>query len=120
METLFNSRLVKRALTGELDSPLGAIDQNYVAEAHWRKLVVCFYEKVVYYFEPYGSPMRAGHRVRKAFDDSLGALADGWEFRSVEVKLQTDGCSCSCGVWVLVVSRAFVAYVDSSEFGVSA
>ena len=91
-----------------------------MAQAHWRKLVVCFYEKVVYYFEPYGSPMRAGHRVRKAFDDSLGALADGWEFRSVEVKLQTDGCSCSCGVWVLVVSRAFVAYVDSSEFGVSA
>ena len=89
--------------------------QNYVAEVHWRKLIVCFFEKVLYYFEPYGSRLRAGHTIIKAFDRELRALNDGWQFKSIEVKVQTDGCSC--GPWDLVVDRAFVAYVDSSDFG---
>jgi hypothetical protein len=72
---------------------------------------------VLYYFEPYGSRLRAGHTIIKAFDRELNALNDGWQFKSIEVKVQTDGCSC--GPWDLVVDRAFVAYVDSSDFGTS-
>ena len=83
--------------------------------AHWQKLLICFHEKIVYYHEPYGKPLPENHPIRKEFDATFGALDDGWRFESIEVGLQTDGCSC--GVWALVVSRAFVAYADSNEFG---
>ena len=46
----------------------------------------------------------------KAFDRELCALNDGWRLRSIEVKLQTDGCLCD--LWDLVVDRGFVAYVE--------
>ena len=60
-------------------------------------------------------PHRSGHAILKEFSASLESLDDGWRFVPIEVQLQTDGCSC--GLWVLLVSRAFVAYVDSSQFG---
>ena len=112
---VFGSRLVQRALTDDLSPPLAAIDQEYVDGAHWQKLLICFHEKIVYYHEPYGKPLPENHPIRKEFDATFGALDDEWRFESIEVGLQTDGCSC--GVWALVVSRAFVAYADSNEFG---
>ena len=42
-------------------------------------------------------------------------MDDAWRIESIQVKLQTDGHSC--GVWQLVVERAFLAYCDSSAFG---
>eukprot|EP00966_Prymnesium_polylepis_P116605 2695074-Prymnesium_polylepis.1 len=114
VETVFKSRLFQRALTGDINPPLAAIGQNYVSQAHWRKLIVCFAEKLVYYFEPVGSRLRSGPII-DLFNDVLNSLNDGWRFQSIEVRLQTDGCSC--GLWQLVADRAFAAYVDSSEFG---
>ena len=115
VETVLTSKTFMRALTNSLATPLAALVQNYVSELHWRKLIPCFFEKVLYYYEPYGSRLRAGHAIIRAYDRELGALDDGWQFKSIEVKVQTD--SCSCGPWDLVVDRAFVAYVDSSDFG---
>jgi len=112
---LLSMRTFRQALANSLASPLAAIVQNYVSEAHWRKLIASINEKVLYYFEPYGTRIRAGHAISEAFNSELDALHDGWQFKSIEVKLQTDGSSC--GPWDLVVDRAFVAYVDSSEFG---
>jgi hypothetical protein len=82
-----------------------------VSEAHWRKLIISFQDKVVWYVEPFGSRLRAGHAIIKSFDETLGAIADDWCFLSIEVRMQSDGCSC--GIWDHIVDRAFVAYVDS-------
>eukprot|EP00966_Prymnesium_polylepis_P321054 7377371-Prymnesium_polylepis.1 len=115
VETVLTSQTVRRALTNSLASPLAALVQNYVSEAHWRKLILCFIEKVLYYFEPFGTRLRAGHAIIKAFDGELGVLNDGWVLKLIEVKVQTDGHSC--GPWDLTVDRGFVAYVDSRDFG---
>ena len=74
VETVLTSQTVRRALTNSLASPLAALVQNYVSEAHWRKLILCFFEKVLYYFEPFGTRLRAGHAIIKAFDRELGVV----------------------------------------------
>ena len=58
--------------------------------------------------------IRANAEAVKAFEATLRSASQRWDFESVEVKVQTDGSSC--GVWILVVDQAFVAYVDSSFF----
>ena len=50
----------------------------------------------------------------KAFDRELCALNDGWRLRSIEVKLQTDGCLCD--LWDLVVDRGFVDMASFDAF----
>ena len=92
---LFECRDMQRMLTGE--SPLAALSQDYVSEAHWRTLKVVSGEKVVYYHEPFGSKLRANSPVVRAFERTLGSLNDGWHFKPIELKFQTDGSSC--GVW---------------------
>ena len=51
----------------------------------------------------------------RKYNHVLGSLDDGWEFESIEVHVQTDGSSC--GIWDAVSDRAFVAYVDSDDYG---
>ena len=46
---------------------------------------------------------------------SMSTLARWGGALSASSCLQSDGCSC--GLWILVVDRAFVAYVDSTDFG---
>lgn len=58
--------------------------------------------------------IHANAEAVKAFEATLGRASQRWKFESVVVKLQTD--SSSCGVRILVVNQAFVAYVDSSLF----
>ena len=115
MHTIFSSRTVQKALTGSLSSPLAALVQSYVSAGHWRKLVVCFADKYVYYHEPYGGQLGSRHAIRQAFEDTLAALDDGWRFQCIPMQFQTDGSSC--GVWDSVTDRAFIAYVDSPLFG---
>ena len=113
--TIFTSKTVRKVLAGSLAEPPAALLQNYVGGGHWRKLVICFAEKVVYYWEPYGGKLCAGHDVRVAFDEALGSRADGWRFECIAIKVQTDGHNC--GPWDHVGDRAFVAYLDSNESG---
>ena len=64
VENVLASTTVRRALTDSLGSPLAALVQNYVSEAHWPKLIVCYAEKVLYYNEPYGCQwLTAAHRA---------------------------------------------------------
>ena len=117
----FETQAVQRALEGEADRelkvPINALVQSFVSHTHWHKLIVSFEERVVYYSEPYGGALSSwdfGKHIEHAFAGTLGTL-DGWRLKSIEVKLQTDGCNC--GVWSLVVDRAFLAYCDSVKFG---
>jgi hypothetical protein len=105
---------VRKVLTASLTAPPAALLQNYVSDWHWRKLIVSFLEKRVYYWEPYGGKLDKNHAVWKAYRAAFGALKDGWVFDNVEVKCQTD--DCSCGVWDLVGDRAWIAYMDSDAF----
>jgi hypothetical protein len=113
VEAVFSSRPVQKTLSGE--RACAALVQNYVSRAHWRKLIICFHEQVVYYFEPFGSPLRANSAIIQAFEATLRALDKGWRFECIQVKFQTDGHSC--GVWDIKADYAFVDYVDSASFG---
>lgn len=82
-------------LTGA--SLLAALSQDYVSAGHWHTLKIVPCEKKVYYFEPFGSKLRANSPIVQAFECVLGLLNDGWCFDSIQLKFQTDGSSC--GVW---------------------
>ena len=92
---VFAGRKMRKILVGE--SPLAALSQDFVSDAHWRTLKIVAGERKCYYFEPYGSKLRANSGILKAFNEGLGVLNDGWRFESIQLKLQTDGSSC--GVW---------------------
>ena len=89
-ERIFQRRSVLRALTGAHAEPLAAVVQSYVSSVHWRKLIICFDEKLVYYVEPFGSRLLSSHAIVKAFDHAFASLNDGWRFECIEAKLQTD------------------------------
>ena len=89
--------------------------QNYVAIGHWYKIIMCIHEKVVYFFEPFGSRMRNDDPIAVAFQHHLHAIDEQWRMLCIAVKVQTD--AVSCGIWQLVADHAFVAYVDSDSFG---
>ena len=91
--------------------------QSFVKELHWHKLIFSFEEKVLYYWEPYGSRLRASSPFMTAFETHVASLGQGWRFVSIEVKFQTDGWNC--GVWTTVADQAFIAYTDSTSFGTS-
>ena len=111
-----NSRPVQRALTASDGNPVtAALVLDYVEAGHWYKLIVCFHELTVYFFEPFGSRLDADHPIVDAFEQELHTLDEQWRFTCIELKVQTDGVSC--GVWDLVADQAFVAYVDSKGFG---
>ena len=58
---LFRSKFVQGIVQGDAGSaqpPLGLL-QNYVAGQHWHKLIISFAEERVYYYEPFGSRLRA-------------------------------------------------------------
>jgi len=109
----FRSKPAKKALTGV--SSKAALILDYVDHGHWYKVILCIYEKVVYFWKPYGSKARANHPILKAFASDIAPLDDAWRFEGLEVKVQTDGVSC--GVWDVVGDEAFVAYVSSGSFG---
>jgi hypothetical protein len=106
---LFDGKAVGRALrrTGR-----HAIVQSYCAGAHWRKLVISFDEKVLYYAEGGGGELPNG-AILSAFKRVLARF--GWRCSPVRLRLQHDGHSC--GDWSLVTDEAFLAYCDSSSFG---
>ena len=53
--------------------------------------------------------------LTKAFNSTIKERFEGWELVNLKVGLQTDGWNC--GVWIVVLARAFAAYVESSSFG---
>jgi len=95
-----------------------ALVQNYVAGFHWRSVILSFGEAVGYYVEPYGDGLSEGSPIRATFAATLGAIQPkGWRLIVLNVALQPRCDQTSCGVWILVINRAFVAYCNSLEFG---
>ena len=115
--TLFQSKRVQAALNHTISPPLAGVVQNYVADAHWRKLIVSFEESRVYYFEPFGGRLseRRNAELLRSFELNLKATDDAWELESIDIKLQSDGSSC--GVWIVLVDKAYIDYCDSATFG---
>lgn len=95
-QKIFEGRYMQKILVADSASP-AALSQDYVSSAHWRTLKLVASEKRVYYFEPFGSKLRANSGILQAFERVLGSLGDGWCFESIQLKFQTDGSSC--GVW---------------------
>ena len=111
------SRKLQRALAAQkARQPMRyeAIIQDYVLRCHWFKVIVSLREKIVYCWEPYGSS-RASSQVSSAFRDTFEPLEDGWSLVPIAVKFQTD--AWNCGVWQIVVDKAFIAYCDTPNFG---
>ena len=82
-----------------------------VQRLHWHELFMPFTEKVLYHFEAFGGPVEP--RVAAAFASTL--LPRGWELINIRIRVQNDGSSC--GVWVQAARDAFLAYIESEEFG---
>ena len=89
----------------------GAV-QDYAKAGHWYTLMLSFGEKVVYFFEAFGSKLSASSRITNEMVRHLGSE---WRMISLECDFQT--CVSACGLWVMEAKRAFVDYLDSESYG---
>lgn len=80
-------------------------------QLHWHILFLSFTEKVCYHFEGFGK----GPDLIVAFTTQCEAL--GWKLISIPLHVQWDGSSC--GVWVVVARDAYLAYIESPDYGKS-
>jgi len=72
---------------------------------------MAFSEKVLYHFEAFGGPVES--MVNAAFTSVLEP--HGWCLIVIDAEVQYDGSSC--GVWLQVARDAFLAYVQSENYG---
>ena len=107
---VFRGRRVAQALDGT--KPLDALAVDYQQGGHWYTLKLSFPERLVYYFEAFGSyPLGPRSAVTKAMNRECGK---DWRTLPIDCRFQT--CASACGLWVVQVHHAFVDYLDSGQF----
>ena len=83
---------------------------------HWRNAVICAPARSVFFWEPYGSDLRASDRasgrLREAADAACGTR--GWSVVILRLKLQDD--AFQCGVWASWFRQRFHAWVARGDF----
>ena len=83
---------------------------------HWRNAVICAPARSVFFWEPYGSDLRASDRasgrLREAADAACGTR--GWSVVILRLRLQDD--AFQCGVWASWFRQRFHAWVARGDF----
>eukprot|EP00966_Prymnesium_polylepis_P145696 3365369-Prymnesium_polylepis.1 len=95
---VFTSSRVKSALDGS--KPLHGLTQDYTLNGHWYTLMLSFDEKVLYYFEAFGSELSERSHIAK---NLIRYCGDDWSVVSLECAFQT--CASACGLWLMEAKR---------------
>ena len=82
---------------------------TFVEGRHWRFVGLSGLERIMYYWNPYGTTLEAGHALRIAL-----ARYPDWKVVSIPHHLQRD--LWNCGPWSHVGLEIFVEYFKAGQF----
>ena len=99
-----------KAILGSRKATHDAIAIQFCEDRHWRFLALVGAERTLYYWNPYGSDLEAGHALRTAV-----MAYKGWRLVPILHQLQSDNFQCA--PWTHMALRLFVAYFQAGEFG---